>query len=114
MIKTFRKIKTDQSAIVLITIIMLVLAMTTLALGLLSVLASQGVLGQHQIDRIKAEQLTQGALWFEYIQQATGAAGSLPTEIELDGKTFSIAPPTVTPGGGPNGTTDKYKFQVSY
>ncbi|MDP8266682.1 MAG: hypothetical protein P9M07_07035 [Candidatus Aceula meridiana] len=112
MIKIFKKIKNDQSAIVLITVIMLVLAMTTLALGLLSALASQGVFGQHQIDRIKAEQLAQGAFWLEYMSQVTGDPNPTPGSIVLDGKRFTIASQTSL-GGGLNGT-DLLQVDVSY
>ena len=111
--KNFFSNGVNNSGVVLITVIMLILAMMTLALGLLSALASQGVFGQHQIDRIKAEQLAQGIFWYEYIRQVTGSANPVPAQIQLDGKTFDIAV-TPTLGGGPGGTTDRYDVRVRY
>lgn len=77
-------------ATVLVTVIMLILAMTILSIGILSAMGSQGLLGQNQVNRIKAEQLAKGVFWKYYIQHATSGSTSSVTVTEtLDGKAYT-------------------------
>jgi hypothetical protein len=100
-------LKNENKATVLITVVMLTLAMTTLAVSILSAIGSQGLLGQNQVDRIKAEQLSKGAFWKYYIQRATtGSDAAVVITETLDGKTYtttvlSTPIPTVPPNAFP-------------
>ena len=101
------KIKIQKNnATVLVTVIMLTLAMTTLAVGLLSAIGNQGFSGQNQVDRIKAEQLAKGAFWKYYSERMLGTTGSAPSET-LDGKTYSTAVAF-------NATTNAVSINASY
>ncbi|MFA5060223.1 MAG: hypothetical protein WC676_06300 [Candidatus Omnitrophota bacterium] len=104
--------KNNKSGIVLITVVIIIFTLMILAVGLLSTNTNQALMSQHQIDRIKAEQLAKGAFWYNY-HNLTASAGALPpppTET-MDGKTYSITQ-TNSVGTGPNGT-DTFSFQVS-
>ena len=104
-------IGTDQAGIVLVTTVIMVLVMTILAVSLISITVGQALSNQHQINRIKAEQLAKGAFWYNYMNLITGSAATPLPEI-LDNKTFIVLP--IVPGGiGPNGTRT-YAVTVSY
>jgi len=95
----------NKKATVLVTVIMLITAMSALAVGILSAMGSQGVFGQNQVDRIKAEQLAKGYFWKLYHEQAiSGANATQVGTVTLDGKTYTIG---VTSAGtaGPGGTS---------
>ena len=97
--------KKENKATVLITVIMLILAMTTLSIGILGAMGSQGLLGQNQVDRIKAEQLAKGAFWKYYTQRATtGATGAIVEVETLDGKTYTATATAAGVSGNPNNT----------
>lgn len=113
MNKFFKKVQTDQSAIILVTVIMLILAMMTLALGLLSILSSQGVFGRYQIDRIKAEQLAKGIFWYHYIMRITPFIQADSLDENLDGKNFHVSVNGPVSGGGLS-ETDLYRIIVQF
>jgi hypothetical protein len=96
----------NKKATVLVTVIMLITAMSALAVGILSAMGSQGVFGQNQVDRIKAEQLAKGYFWKVYYETALngGSPSTVATPVVLDGKTYTVS---IAVGGsaGPNGTT---------
>ena len=83
-------------------------------IGVISTNYSQSIYSQHQIDRIKAEQLAKGVAWYNYINRSfTGTTGYAPGDHEvIDGKTYNI---TITEnlGTGPQGT-DIYDIQIDY
>ncbi len=94
----------NKKATVLVTVIMLITAMSALAVGILSAMGSQGVFGQNQISRIKAEQLAKGMFWKLYYQRAlTGTNPSIVGTETLDGKTYTMSA-TSAGSAGPGGT----------
>ncbi len=108
------KIMNNKKGIILLTVIMLVLAMTTLAVGILGAIGSQGLLGQNQVDRIKAEQLAKGYFWKSYMQgTATGTAGTGMSSETINGKFFTIGVSAPNPGTGPSGT-NPLQVSVTY
>ena len=107
-----KKIKKNNSGFILIAISVLSLGMMIIALGIISLTASQSISNQHQVDRIKADQLISGAWWFQYTKENSGGSSSLTTQI-LDGKTYTITINPPTNGTGPNGTKT-YTLQISY
>ncbi len=89
--------KNKKNGSVLVTVIMLILAMMALAIGLLSAIGSQGVLGQSEVSRIKAEQLSKGLFWrFYHETNLSGTPTSITSSETLDGRTYTG---TVTMGG---------------
>ena len=105
MKKSIQKIKNQGT--VLITVIMLILAMMTLAIGILSALGSQGLLGQSQVSRIKADQLAKGYFWRYYYLTANGnnTTALFNGNEVLDNQTYTIVQ-AVTANTGPYGTTN--------
>lgn len=94
-----------NKATVLVTVIMLITAMSALAVGILSAMGSQGVFGQNQVDRIKAEQLAKGAFWKSYYEAAiTGTKTPQLISETLDGKTYT-AGTSISGSAGPSGTS---------
>ncbi len=96
--------KYNESGIILLTVIMLVMAMSTLAIGIFGVMGSQGLLGQNQVDKIKAEQLAKGATYLRYMNNVSNA-GTPALKETLDGKDFTITFSTGGVGSGPENTT---------
>lgn len=104
--------KKNESGALLITVSVLSLVMMIIALGIISLSTSQSISNQHQIERLKADQLAEGAWWFKYSGQIAGSTINPPSET-IDGKTYTvtISPPVVDTG--PN-STDTYAIQIQY
>ena len=93
--------KKETRATVLVTVVMLIMAMTALCVGILSAMGSQGLLGQSQVDRIKADQIGRGAFWKYYIQRANGDPSALTVTETLDGKTYQAQVSSGAASGNP-------------
>ena len=91
----------------------MLLGMTILAIALMSASVSQTLSSQHQIERIKAEQLAKGAFWYNYLSISTLGSSSSPLQETLDNKPYT---PTVSSSGAdPFGYgTTTYNATVSY
>ncbi|MCK5214719.1 MAG: hypothetical protein KAR05_05145 [Candidatus Omnitrophica bacterium] len=120
--KIFRHVH-NEKGIILATVIIISMIMSIVAIGLISINASQGSTGQTVIDTIKAEQLSEGAFFYYHQLQMEGCpnppcgtAGDcttcpLPDEAP-DGKTFSVT--IVEPGTtGPN-DVDTVQIIINY
>ena|SRR3989338_6008299 len=108
----FKKIVNNESGVILIAILVLSVVIMIFAFGLVSVHSSQAISAQHQIDRIKSEQLAKGAHWYNYMSLVTaGTPDTAPNET-LDGKQFQVQ---VNPSGGahPNGPPE-YNIDIQY
>lgn len=105
--------KNGNSGSILVTVIMLILAMMSLAIGLLSVMGSQGLLSQNQVGRIKAEQFAKGLFWkFHHETNISGNPTAISSSVTLDGTTYSG---TVTMGPAPaNPGTNAVNSHVVY
>ena len=88
---SLRKIQTDNSGVIMITVLVLVLVMTVVAIGILGVNISQVSTSQSVVDTIKAEQIAIGAFYQYHQQQVEGLSGALPTSETIDGKTYTIS-----------------------
>lgn len=105
-----------NSGSVLVTVIMLILAMMALAVGLLSTIGSQGLLGQGQVSRIKAEQFSRGLFWkFYHEANYSGSPTGFNETVTLDNHQFNgtvtIGPPW--PNGHPE-LTNAVRSTVTY
>jgi hypothetical protein len=90
MFMALKKISGDESGIIMITVLVLILVMTVVAIGVLGVNISQVSTSESVVDNIKAEQLAIGAFYQYHQQQVEGQSGLSPTTETLDGKTFTI------------------------
>ena len=108
----WEKRQNDNSGFVLVTVIGITLALTILAITLMSANVSQSISSQHQIERIKAEQLAKGGFWYNYMSLINSGSEAPDFSETLDGKTYNVV---ITPGvvGPPNSTTP-YNVVVSY
>ncbi len=106
------KITNNNSGVVLITVVVIALTIMILAVSLISTTTSQSLSSQHQIDRIKAEELAKGAHWFNYMQITTNGSSAIPLPTGLDGKTFTPTISTI-PDAGPEGT-DQFDIRIDY
>lgn len=106
------KPKNDESGVVLILVLVISVVMMIFAVGMVALNASQAISTQHQIDRIKAEQLAKGAHWVNYMGLVElGTTLEAPPET-LDGKDFSVSL-TESPATGPLGS-DSYQFTIQF
>ena len=101
----------NENGVVLVTVVIITLTLMILAVALMSVSVSQSISGQHQIDRIKAEELAKGAFWYNYMNLTSTGTPATPPGETLDGKPFT--PAITSSSGGPNNTTI-YSITVSY
>lgn len=95
----------------MITVLVLVLVMTVVAIGILGINISQVSTSQSVVDSIKSEQLAIGA-FYQYHQQQIDGNGTSPTQETLDGKTFQIDVNNLG-GGGPN-NTNQISITIDY
>jgi len=105
-------VKNNESGFILITVSVLSLVMMIIALGVISLSTSQSISNQHQIERIKANQLAEGAWSFKYSGQIAGSTIN-PNSETIDGKTYTVTinPPTADTGPF---STETYSIQVQY
>ena len=96
-----KKLRHNESGIIMVTVLVLVLVMTVIAIGILSVNISQVSTSESVVDNIKAEQLAIGAFYQYHQQQIEGLNGLSPASETLDGKTFTIGVDNKGPAPGP-------------
>ena len=100
-----RKLNTNEG-VVLITVVIVVIVIMILAVSLVSMTVGQSISNQHQIERIQAEQLAKGSMWYNFMNLYPGGPAAVPPgPITLDGRTFNPSFTVGAPGGGPNQTT---------
>ncbi len=104
----------NNEGVVLITVVIVVIVMMILTVSLISITVSQNISNQHQIERIQAEQLAKGSMWFNYMNLYSGGLAAVPAPVTLAGRVYT---PTVNPGPGapdtgPDGT-DPYTITVT-
>ncbi|MDD3375595.1 MAG: hypothetical protein PHY73_07750 [Candidatus Omnitrophica bacterium] len=90
----------------------IIMALSILAVSVISLAGSQAYLGQAQVDKIKAEQLAKGAFWVNYMNLLTNHVGFQLPVTTLDGKPFKITI-TTDAGTGLDGT-DTVETEVSF
>ncbi len=105
----------NNSGVVLITVVIMTVVMMVFAVGMISISTSQTIAGQHQIDRIKAEQLAKGTYWYNYQNLKSTNTPAAMNAVNLDNKTYtpSIALPP-DPGTGFFNSTTQYNITVNY
>ncbi len=105
-----KNLKNDNSGFVIVAVIVLSIVMMIFAIGIISLNSSSAISTQHQIDRLKLEQLGKGAHWANYMSMATSGNPISSLNATMDGKSYSVS---VNPGGtGPNSTTT-YDYDVN-
>lgn len=107
----FKGIHRPEAGIVLISVLIISIVMMVFAISVLSVNVSQVTMGQHQVERIKAEQYAKGAFWLNYTSLLNGTGPIGPQSNSLDGKTYSAA---VSAMGNGIYNTQRYDVTVSY
>ena len=99
----FRQLKNDESGMVLIMVLMVVIIMMIYSIGVVSRGTSQTKSIEEQIDSIRAEQLTLGAYAKTYTDLASGVNMTAIFNTTLDNKAYGIS--VVNNGAtGPNNT----------
>jgi Tfp pilus assembly protein PilV len=101
MLLSLRKIRDDNSGVIMITVLVAVLVMTVVAIGILGVNITQVSTSASVVDNIKAEQLAIGAFYRYHQQKIEGLNGALPTTEVIDNQTYQIDI-VETAGIGPN------------
>jgi Tfp pilus assembly protein PilX len=92
MFSSLKKLRNDESGVIMVTVLVVVLIMTVVAIGILGVNISQVSTSESVVDNIRAEQLAIGAFYQYHQQQVDGQNGLSPTtETFPDGKTFTIS-----------------------
>ncbi|MCK5580371.1 MAG: hypothetical protein KAJ18_03770 [Candidatus Omnitrophica bacterium] len=104
--------KKDKSGIILVTVILMSIILSIVAIGIMSTYVSQVKSTSSVIQDIKAEQLATG-LFYQYHQQQLDGNGTSPASVTMDGRTYSISLTNTNPGGTPN-STNLINVVVSY
>ena len=90
MFQSLKKLRHNNSGIIMVTVLVLVLIMTVVAIGILGVNISQVSTSQSVVDSIKTEQLAIGAFYQYHQQQIEGMNNLAPTQVNLDDKTYEV------------------------
>ncbi len=105
----------NEQGFMLLTVIVLIMALTVVIIGFMSVSVSQVTSSQSIIDSIKAEEEAKGLI-FRYhaarLSNVTTSFVSTSTAISLDEKTLTSST-TVIPDVGTN-QTDRVLVQTNY
>lgn len=112
MLLSLKKIRTDNSGVVMITVLVLVLVMSVVAIGVLGINISQVSTSSSVVDNIKAEQLAIGA-FYQYHQRMLDANGVAPPPEVIDGKTYTVAIQNQGSAGTPN-NVDQIEVTVGF
>lgn len=112
MLKSLRKIHTNNSGVIMITVLVLVLVMSVVAIGVLGINISQVSTSASVIDNIKAEQLAIGA-FYQYHQRMLDANGVAPPPEVIDGKTYNVSILNKGNAGTPN-NVDQIEVTVDF
>ena len=102
----------NESGVILITVIVLIMILSIVAIGVMSLNVSQIKTASSVVDTIKAEVLATGLFYQDYQRRIDGS-GSSPTSIAIGGKTYNITRSTDTNGTGPN-NTNQLQINISY
>ena len=108
----FRNLHTNESGLMLVTVLIMTIIMITLAIGLLGLNVGQVTTSEREVERIQARQLAIGSWWMAYSNLYTGGNPEGTGQHTFpDGKTFTIT--TDMQGPGP-GQSNAYRVQVTY
>ena len=102
-----------REGIVLVTVVIMTMVMMILAVAIMSANSNQSLSNQHQVERIKAEQLAKGAFWYNYMSLAVLNSTATPPAETLDLKLYTV---NIIPGGHVANfiDADSYSATVSY
>ena len=95
------KIRQNESGMVLVTVLMVVLTMMILSIGIFSQGVTQTALVQDQADNIKTYELAQG--WTSRVYTDLSFSGTTQTGVfseVLDGKTYNVTVAAQSTGVG--------------
>ena len=101
-----------QKGVILITVIMLIMVLSLVAIGILSLYVSQMKTTQSVVDTIKAEQLAMGEVYQQYQCHEWGLCTTSPATQNLDGKNYTVS--AVAQSTDPNTNIRTYHINVSF
>ena len=114
--KMIRRVFHTNSGFVLLTVVAMTFAMMVLVLGIMSANVNQALTAQHQIERLKAEQIAKGVSWYNYMHltQTGTHLGPIPPIVLPDGKTYAAVIATGPANTGPYGSTTAFSATITY
>ena len=92
-----RKRINNHDGVVLFTVLIVVIVMMIFTVSLISITVSQNISNHHQIERIQAEQLAKGSMWYNYMNINSVGSAAVPPPVTLDGKQFTVSVATGVP-----------------
>jgi len=111
MLRVFRE---NNEGIVFVTVLMIIIIMSILTISIIGLNLSQIMLSENEVERLQAEVLATGTLFYTYANQASSSPGTSISMTEtLDGKNFSVWANVVNPGTGPF-STNELNISISY
>jgi len=109
-----KDLKNNESGIILVTVIVITIVIVILTVGILSINTGQVISGENEIRRVKAQILSQGAMWLAIARRNNGEN---PTNFSfsqpIDNRIFSANIVTSGPVATPN-QTNKYLINLTY
>ena len=111
-INMFKKSEADNPGMALVTVLLITMVMSILAIGVLGVNVSQIMYGKDRETEIKEEQLAMGTASLIQTKTVLGEDPNGLTIAEtLDGQTFTTTIAALPPGTGPN-QTNPYRVNI--
>ncbi len=108
-----RRLK-NESGIILVTVIILIMILSIVAIGVLSLNVSQLKTSSSVVDTIKAEQLATGLFYQDYQRRLDGT-GTIPASpITIDGKAYTITRDADTAAGPNYNDTQRVRINITY
>ena len=109
------QLKANKEGMILLTILIISIVLSILALGIISMNVNAVSTSQGEVDRIKAEQLAKGVSWVAYSSLASyGSINSMNViNATLDNKTYSTSRSSGISTSGPF-QTDPYTVTINY
>ncbi len=104
--------RNNESGVILVTVIVLTIVLSIVAIGIMSLNVSQVKTASSVVDTVRAEQLATGLFYQDYQRRVDGGGSTLPSSIDIGGKTYTITRATDTTTG-PNGT-NQVQFNITY
>ncbi|MCB9771976.1 MAG: hypothetical protein H6754_05445 [Candidatus Omnitrophica bacterium] len=110
--KKINSLKND-SGIILVTVVILVLVLSIVAIGVMGLNVSQVKTASSVVDTIKAEQLATGLLFQDHQRKIDGT-GTTPTSITIGSTTYAINRSETAGSGATPNNANQIQFNISY
>jgi len=103
--------KNNESGVILLTVVMVSLVLTVIAVGVMSTSVSQVKTSETVVDTIRVEELAKG-IFYQYQQGEISGQHNIPSTIEIDGKDYSVVVQNRGNIGTPN-DTDEIRIYIN-